>query len=87
METAWTELGQVIREVRVAAGLTQEELAERSGLHWTYVSQIETGKRNLSVSVLRRIGHALDVPASRLLAEAETRSGDHAGPPTTKHER
>lgn len=67
-------MGQVIGERRVAAGLTQEELAERGGLHWTYVSQIETGKRNPSFNVLRRIGKALGVPASQLLVEAEAES-------------
>lgn len=71
VETEWAELGQVIRKHRLAAGLSQEQLAERSGLHWTYVSQIESGKRNLSVDVLRRIARALKTPASKLMAEAE----------------
>lgn len=55
----------------MAAGLSQEMLAERSGLHWTYVSQVERGKRNISVEALRRIGSALDISASTLLSEAE----------------
>lgn len=64
-------LGHVIRKHRMAAGLSQEMLAERSGLHWTYVSQVERGKRNISVEALRRIGSALDISASTLLSEAE----------------
>lgn len=74
VETGWAELGQVIRKHRLAAGLSQEQLAERSGLHWTYVSQIESGKRNLSVNVLRRIAGALETPASTLIADAESES-------------
>jgi transcriptional regulator with XRE-family HTH domain len=64
-------LGQAIKRRRLAVGLTQEELAERSDMHWTYVSQIEHGRRNISVAALIRIGRALGVPASQLLAEAE----------------
>ena len=46
-------------------------MAGGSGLHWTYVSQVEHGKRNVSVDALRRIGAALEVPGWRLLREAE----------------
>lgn len=72
MNAGWVELGQVIRRYRVAAGLSQEQLAERSGLHATYLSQIETGKRNLSVQVLRRVAAGLGVPAAELVAAAES---------------
>jgi transcriptional regulator with XRE-family HTH domain len=66
-----SELGQVIRKYRLTAGFSQEELAERSGLHWTYISQVERGKRNLSVEALQRIGIALRIQAWQLLREAE----------------
>ena len=71
MESVAPSLGRVIRKHRLAAGLSQEGLAERSGLHWTYVSQVERGRRNVSVGALRRIGAALGVPGWRLLREAE----------------
>ena len=71
MEGIAAELGQVIRRHRLAAGPSQEQLAEGSGLHWTYVSQVERGKRNVSVDALRRIGAALGVPGWQLLREAE----------------
>lgn len=71
VETGWAELGRVIRKRRLAARLSQEQLAERSELHWTYISQIESGNRNLSVSVLRWIARALEIPTSKLIAEAE----------------
>ncbi len=71
MESIAVRLGQVIRQHRLAARLSQEQLAERSGLHWTYVSQVERGKRNLSVDALGRIGMAMGVPAWQLLREAD----------------
>jgi len=71
VESIATELGEVIRRHRLAAGLSQEQLAERSGLHWTYISQVERGRRNVSVGALRRIGAALGVTGWRLLADAE----------------
>jgi len=40
-------------------------------LHWTYISEIETGKRNISVRVLRQIAAALDMRASELVSDAE----------------
>jgi transcriptional regulator with XRE-family HTH domain len=74
-------LGRTIRRYRLAAGLSQEALAERSDLHRTYVSLVERGRSNVTVEALVRIGHAVGVPASHLLAEAETDFGteDHSG--------
>jgi transcriptional regulator with XRE-family HTH domain len=53
------------------ARLSQEDLAERSQLHRTYVSLVERGQRNVTVEALRRIGDAVGVPAWRILADAE----------------
>jgi transcriptional regulator with XRE-family HTH domain len=73
MET-WRELGQAIRDARREAGLTQEQLAERANLHWTYLSEIETGRKNPSVAVLRRVAAGLGVRLSTLIEHAETLS-------------
>ena len=64
-------LGRVIREVREAAGLTQEQLADAAGLHRTYVSLLERDRRSPTVTVLFRIAVAVRVPASAILARAE----------------
>lgn len=56
---------------RKELGLTQEELALRSGLHQRWISNVETGKRNPSYASLRRLAAGLDVSASELLANAE----------------
>lgn len=71
MEKEWAELGQAIRARRRAAGLSQEELAERSGTHWTYISEIENNRRNPSVELVRRIAAGLGLRLSELIAEAE----------------
>lgn len=64
-------LADVIRKRREAAGLSQEELADRADMHRTYISLVERVKRNLSVDALDRIAAGLGVAASTLLAEAE----------------
>ena len=74
METGWAELGQVIRAHRLKAGFSQEKLAQLSGSHFTYISEIETNRRNPSIGVLRRLAAALDVKLSALIKEAEEMS-------------
>jgi transcriptional regulator with XRE-family HTH domain len=71
MEKGWSELGEVIRRRRQAKRLTQEPLAELAGSHWTYISEIENGRRNPGVDVLRRIASGLETPLSKLIEEAE----------------
>jgi transcriptional regulator with XRE-family HTH domain len=76
VDTSALRLGRTIRRYRVAARLSQESLAERSDLHRTYVSLVERGQRNVIVEDLAQIGLAVGVPASLILAEAETAHDD-----------
>lgn len=76
MEVGWYELGLAIRERRQALALTQEQLAERANLHWTYISEIENARRNPSVDVLRRLASGLVMPLSELIHIAEDNSPD-----------
>jgi transcriptional regulator with XRE-family HTH domain len=64
-------VGRVVRQLREASGLSQEELAAEAGLHRTYISLVERGKRNITVDALSQIAEALGVYPSRLIAEAE----------------
>ena len=45
-----TQFGQRIRELRLAQGISQEQLAEKTGFHRTYIGMIERGERNLSLA-------------------------------------
>ena len=58
--------GQMIKKVRRAAGMTQQELADRLGISYVGVSQWETDKRNPKQDTLVRIANALNVPVSYL---------------------
>lgn len=59
-------LGLNIKRVREALGWSQEELADRAGLHRTYVSGVERGIRNPTVTVLERFASALNVKIGQI---------------------
>ncbi len=67
-------LAAQVRSHRHALGFSQEELAERCGLHRTYVSDIERATRNVSLSTLELLASGLTCEASELLTDR---------PPTT----
>lgn len=52
-------IAKSVRSRRIELGFSQEELAERAGLHRTYVGAIERGERNLTIGSLERIANAL----------------------------
>ena len=60
-------MGQKIRAARNAHKLTQQQLADASGLDRTYVSLVEHGKQNLTIAAVLKIADALDVSISDLL--------------------
>jgi transcriptional regulator with XRE-family HTH domain len=62
-------LGEAIRKQRLRLGLTQEQLAERADLHWTYISGIERGQRNVSIMNLHNIASALEVRVRDLVKD------------------
>jgi transcriptional regulator with XRE-family HTH domain len=69
---AWTiccvgNLGKNLRAARKKLSLTQEDVAERSGLEQGEVSRIERGLRDPQVSTLEKLGAAVEVPPGRLL--------------------
>ena len=59
-------VGRNVRQMREAAGLSQEELAHRASVHVTYLSGVENGRRNPTVLVVGRLALALDTAAARL---------------------
>lgn len=66
-KTFLQHLGDRLREARQAQQLTQEELAEKCGLHRTFIGSVERGERNLSILNLRRIAKVLRVRLTILL--------------------
>ncbi len=63
-------VGSNLKRLRQARGLSQEALAFECGVHRTYVSGVERGVRNPTVTVLKRIADALKVSPSALLEGA-----------------
>jgi transcriptional regulator with XRE-family HTH domain len=66
-EALLRSLGRRIRSLRAERGLSQEGLAERAGLHRTYVGGIERGERNPTIRNLEQISRALAVSLSVLV--------------------
>ena len=62
------EFGRRVRHLREAAGLSQMRLAELAGLHPTYVSSVERGRRNLSLVNIHMLALALAVEPRELLS-------------------
>src|ERR1700758_5351113 len=69
---AWAflaDLGREVRRSRAKSGMTRRQLAQASRTSERYLAQIESGTGNPSVTVLRAIAQALDIPAAALLGE------------------
>lgn len=60
-------LGLNIRRLREAKGWSQEDYADRAGIHRTYVSDIERGRRNPTVTVVEKLAGPFDIPPGDLL--------------------
>lgn len=65
--------GQVLRELRLEAGLSQEKLAEASDCTRPYVSYLESGRYSPSLSILFRLAAALHIAPAVLIDRAEAR--------------
>lgn len=69
-------LGRAVKARRDELGLTQEQLALRGGLQQKWISNVETGKRDLMYSSLRRLAPVLDLTAAELIERAEAGERD-----------
>ena len=66
MVTIQKRFGERVRALRLAKGLSQEELAFRSRVHRTYLGGIERGERNPSLKNIAAIADALDIAVQEL---------------------
>lgn len=61
--------GDNVRRYRQQMEISQEELAEKSGMHRTYISAIECHRRSISLENIQRIADALDIATYQLFLE------------------
>lgn len=64
MGTMTQTIGLKLRRIRLKRGYSQESLADRAGLHPTYIGQVERGEKNITVESLSKITTALGIPIS-----------------------
>jgi len=69
-------LGSRVRELRARRGMTRKILAKDSGVSERYLAQLETGKGNISVLLLRQLAEALDMPVEALSLDGPEPSAD-----------
>lgn len=62
-------LGRNLKRLRQAKGWSQEKLAFEAEIHRTYVSDLERGARNPTITIVEKLAGPLQVSASDLLAE------------------
>ncbi len=61
--------GRAVRRRREALGISQEELADRAGLHRTYIGDVERGERNIALVNIVKLAKALGVKSSSLMPD------------------
>lgn len=62
------QLGQEIRRLRTSQGYSQEDFAKLSGIDRTYISDVEQGKRNISIDNIEKIAKALNITLPELFS-------------------
>lgn len=61
------KFGIKVRKLRMLLNISQEQLAERAGLHRTYIGMIERGEKNITLINIKKISTALGVSVNELL--------------------
>ena len=66
-----TVFGRTLRRLRTEKNISQEAFASMCNLHRTYISDVELGKRNVSLENIKRMADALEMTVSALFLEVE----------------
>ncbi|MEA5049645.1 MAG: helix-turn-helix transcriptional regulator [Eubacteriales bacterium] len=64
--------GKAVRQMRQEKCISQEDFADMCGLHRTYISDVELGKRNISLENIGKIASALNIEIAHLFQLADT---------------
>ena len=63
------KFGEKVRHERLKQGLSQEDLADKAGVHRTYIGMIERAEKNITLLNIEKISMALNVPVNKFLKE------------------
>jgi transcriptional regulator with XRE-family HTH domain len=74
--TPHAAFGQVLRKLRLAAGLSQEQLGLEAGVQRNFISLIETGQNQPTITTIFKLASALGIKPSKLVAAAEKQLGE-----------
>jgi transcriptional regulator with XRE-family HTH domain len=66
---AQVKFGEIIRQLRMKRGVSQEDMAARAGIHRNYWGGIERGERNVSLSNILKIAAALQIKPAKLFTK------------------
>ena len=69
------DFGHAVRKIRNERGISQEAFAARCDLHRTYISDVELGKRNVSLENIPKMADALNLKMSDIFMEVEKNEG------------
>lgn len=78
------KFGSRVRELRLAAEMTQEDLAHRCGLFRTYMSRIETGRANPTLTMICALADSLQVPVASLFEPVDSARRARRAPRTAR---
>lgn len=62
------KIGQRVRDIRKSKGLSQEQLGEKAGFHFSYIGGVERAEKNITLTNLIKIADALEVPIIELFS-------------------
>lgn len=68
--------GTNVKKYRTEKGISQEKLAEKCGLHRTYISDLECFQRSISLKNIQKIADGLEIEIYKLFVEDETKNGN-----------